>query len=214
MIIMERMTAEQAAEAAKGLTFEKVWAAMMEANARMEESRKEFDARMEESRKRTEESHKKTEKLVADVAKNLGGLGNSLGRLTEALFTAELWKKISDLGYPVTQQSSNRKFRDGGRVLAEIDLFIEDGDYAILVEVKTDLLERHVVSHIERIGIVRELLDARGDKRKLLGAVAGGVIADNVLKYAQMSGLFVALQTGDSVALAEAPQGFKAREWL
>jgi predicted nucleic acid-binding Zn-ribbon protein len=94
---MEPMTAQQAAEAAKGLTFEVVWAALMETNAqiaesqkRIEESRKETDAQIAESQKqitesrketeaqiaksqkRIEQSHKKTEKLVADVTRNLG----------------------------------------------------------------------------------------------------------------------------------------------
>jgi len=154
------------------LTFEAVWAAMMETDDRMEKARKETDARIEKSRKETDarieksqketdarieksqketdarieesqrrmeesqkESQKKTDKILQDLSKNIGGLGNSLGRLTEAIFTAELWKKFHDMGYPVSQQSSNRKFYDEGQVLAEVDLFIENGDYAILVEI-------------------------------------------------------------------------------
>ena len=46
---MEYMTAEQAAEAAKGLTFETVWAALMETRRRMEESDRSMKERMEES---------------------------------------------------------------------------------------------------------------------------------------------------------------------
>jgi len=203
---MEHMTAQQAAEAAKGLTFEAVWAAMMKTDARIEESRKETDARLEESQK-------KTDRILAELSKNIGGLGNSLGRLTEAIFTAELWKKFHDMGYPVSQQSSNRKFYDEGQVLAEVDLFIENGDYAILVEIKTDLSTSHVDDHLERIGTVRRYLDARGDGRKLIGAVAGGVVPDNVLKYAHRKGLFVVTHNGDAVDFAQAPQGFKAREW-
>ena len=46
-----------------------------------------------------------------------------------------------------------------------------------------------------------------------MGAVAGGVVSGNVLKYSQKKGLFVIVQTGDSVAIAEMPQGFKVYEW-
>jgi len=203
---MEMMTAKQAAEAAKGLTFEKVWAALMESRQRMEESQKRMEESNQELKKQMEESQKRIEK-------NLGGLGNSLGWLTESLFTNELWKKFSDLGIPVTCQSSHRKFCDEKQALAEIDLFIENGECAIAVEIKTKMTVEHIDDHLERIEIVRRYLDARGDRRKLLGAVAGGVVPENVLKYAQKKGLYVVLQTGDSVAIADAPQGFIAREW-
>jgi len=217
---LEPMTAQQAAEAAKGLTFETVWAAMMKTDARMEESRKQIDARMEESRirveeswKRIEESQKKTDKILADLSNNLGGLGNSLGRLTEAMFTAELWKKFSDIGYTVSQQCNKKKFYEDNQVLTEVDLLIENGEYAILVEIKTDLTVSWVDDHLERIGIVRKYFDARGDSRKLIGAVAGVAVSDHVLKYAHKKGLYVVIQTGDAVALAEMPHGFKATEW-
>ena len=222
------MTAEQAAEAAKGLTFEKVWETFMESRRRMEESDRELKKRMDESnqelkkrmdesnqelKKRMDESQKRMDESQKRIEKNLGGLGNSLGWLTESLFTNELWKKFSDLGIPVTGQSSHRKFCDSKKVLAEIDLFIENGECAIAVEIKTKMTIEFVDDHLERIEIVRRYLDARGDKRKMIGAVAGGIVPENVLKYAHKKGLYVVLQTGDSVAIADAPQGFKAREW-
>jgi len=200
---MKMMTAEQAAKAAKGLTFEKVWAAMMEDRQRTAESER-----------RMEESFKRMEKTVADLSKNLGGLGNSLGDLTEALFTNELWEKFRDIGIPVTGQSSHRKFGDhDGRVLTEVDLLIENGEYAVLVEIKTNLKAEFVDDHLERMEIVRRYLDERGDKRKLIGAVAGANVPEEVMKYAHKQGLYVVLQNGESVSIAKAPRGFKAREW-
>jgi len=193
---MEMMTAEQAAEAAKGLTFEKVWAAMMEDRRRMEESDREW------------------KKQMAELSKNLGGLGNSLGQLTESMFTNQLWEKFSDIGIPVTGQYSHRKFGDRNkRVLTEVDLVIENGECVILVEIKTCLKVEFVDNHLERIEIVRRYMDERGDKRKIIGAVAGATVPEDVLKYAQKHGLYVVLQNGESVSIADVPQGFKAREW-
>jgi hypothetical protein len=60
---------------------------------------------------------------------------------------------------------------------------------------------------------VREQLDKRGDRRKLVGAVAGMVAAEEVRKYAQKRGLYVLVQSGDSVALADADGSFTVREW-
>ena len=217
------MTAEQAAEAAKELTFEKVWAALMETRQQIEKTNKqmqetdkrieETNKQMQETDKRIEESHQRTENTLAYLSKNLGGLGNNLGRLTESILSAELWKKFSAMGYPVTRQSSQVKFSDGKKVLAEVDLFIENGECAILVEIKTDLAISHIDDHLKRIELVREYLDAKDDRRKLMGAVAGGIVPENVLNYAHKKGLFVAVQSGETVTIADTPHGFRPQEW-
>ena len=168
---------------------------------------------MEESQLQIKESQQRAEKIVADLSKYIEGLCNTLGRFTESLFTNELWMKFIELGFPVTRQSNHMKFCDSKKVLAEVDLFIENEEYAIPVDIKTDLFERHVDDHLERIVIVRNYLNARGDNRKLIGAVAGGTVPENVLRYAQNRGLYVIIQNGDSVAIADMPEGFKAHEW-
>jgi len=91
---MKMMTAEQAAKAAKGLTFEKVWAAMMKSGQRMEGYNREW------------------KEQIKELSKNFGGFSNSPGDLTESMFRNELWKKFKDIGIPVTTQSENAKFYD------------------------------------------------------------------------------------------------------
>ena len=178
---MEMITAEQAAEAAKGLTFEKVWAALMESRQRVEEfqieSQKRIDKFHIESEKRIEESRiesqkqmresrvesqkqmreiyeqtqkeindsrQRTDKTLAELSKNIGGLGNSLGRLTEVLFSADLWVKFNELGYPFNKQGPHVKFYKDRKVLAEADYLLENGEYAMPVEVKTELTTENV----------------------------------------------------------------------
>ena len=217
---MEEMTAEQAAEAAKGLTFEKVWVMFMESKKSMDESfarTEESFTRTEESfarsEKRTEESLARMEKTVSALSKNIGELGNTLGRFTEAMFETELWKKFAALGFTFERQSSDVKYRKYGQVIAQMDLFFENCDYAMPVEVKTELNNNDVDEHLERIEKVRHCLDERNDARKLVGAVAGGIVSESTLKYAQNKGLFVIVQNGDSIAIAARPEGFRAREW-
>ena len=203
---MEYMTAEQALEAAKGLTFEDVWAALMESRRQWEETKKE----MKESQ---QEMREETRKIVADLSKNIGGLSDSFGRFVETMFTPELWKKFNALGFPFSSQCQRKKFTDGSRVIAEVDVLLENGEYAMPVEVKTRLTVDNVNEHIERIEIVRRYMDAHCDARKLVGAVAGGTVPENVRKYAHKHGLYVIKQSGESASIAELPQGFKAREW-
>ncbi|MDR1286717.1 MAG: hypothetical protein LBK08_12875, partial [Treponema sp.] len=78
---------------------------------------------------------------------------------------------------------------------------------------KSELTAEDVDDHIKRIGKVREQLDKRGDTRKLVGAVAAMVASEDVRKYALKKGLYVLVQSGDTVVLAEPPEGFKVREW-
>ena len=216
------ISAQEAAEAAKGLTFEIVWAALMEDRRAMAEMRaetkkrdEEYNKRMEESQKRMEESRLELEKTMAKTDKQLGRLGNSVGLITESLFSEGLDKKFNELGYPFTKQGPHVKFKEepNGRVLAEADYFLEDGEYAMAVEVKTELKVDDVKDHVERLAVIRKYFDERGDNRILVGAVAGGKVHESVLRYAQKQGLYVITQSGDSAVIAELPEGFKAREW-
>jgi len=65
---MEIISAEQAAEEAKGLTFEKVWAALMDSRRLMDESQRRIEKNMDESQRRIEknmeESRKDLNKII------------------------------------------------------------------------------------------------------------------------------------------------------
>ena len=248
---MEIITAEQAIEMGKGLTFEKVWSALMENRIQLniteelvkktseqiketselmketakriketDEQMKETDKRMKETDeriKKTDEqlnkSEIKTEKILANLSKNLGGLGNSLGLLTETLFSTDVWKKFNELGYTFSKQGPHLKFIEGNKVIAEADYFLENGEYAMPVEVKTVLDSEHIAEHLERINIIRRYMDARNDSRKLIGAVAGGSIPENAFKFAQRKGLFVIVLSGENVRIADVPKEYAIREW-
>jgi hypothetical protein len=83
----------------------------------------------------------------------------------------------------------------------------------LLAEIKAVLKRDYVDEHLERIEIVRRYMDNKGDDRKIIGAVAGGVVHADVLNYAQKNGLYVAVQSGDSVRVAKMSKGFKPRVW-
>jgi len=242
-VIMENITAEQAIEEARGMTFEKMWALMMEDrkraeedrkhteegrkraeeerkeldrrfDERMEESRKEFDKRVKETDRQIQETYNKTDKMIKRLSKEIGGVSRTIGGFNENMFSANLWKKFARLGFPVTKQSCNVEFHDGEKKIAEVDVQIENGEYVILVEAKTKLSMEHVDRHLKRIEIVRGYFDAHGDKRKITGAVASAVVDKNTIDYAIEKGLFAIVPSGKSVTIADFPEGFKAREWV
>ena len=225
------ITAEEALEAAKGLTFEKVWATLtedwrqirksqeetdrqiQESNRRMDQRMEEADRRNEEANRRMEESQKRTDRILEKLEKNLGGLGNTLGQLTEAMFSPELCAKFDEMGFTFTRLGPGMKFYEGGRVIAEADFFLENGEYAMAVEIKTKLSVEGVDEHLARLARIRDQLDKRNDSRKLVGAVAGGVIVEGAMEYAHSNGLYVIVQSGDTVLVADTPDGFTLSEW-
>jgi ATPase subunit of ABC transporter with duplicated ATPase domains len=257
------MTAEEAAEWGKTLSFEKVWAALMETRANLEEDRrkaeeerekdrkraeeerekdrkraeeehKKAEEEREKDRKRAEEEHKKAEEerekdrkraeefdkgmaaLRAEVdktTKNINGLSASVGELMQKMVATRLWDKFRELGYEFSQGSECRKFIREKRVLAEADVFLENGIYAMAVEVKTKLEVSDVDDHLERMDIISKFMRERGDRRELLGAVAGGIVSESALNYAQKKGFFVIAQNGEAVEIAESPGNFKPRIW-
>jgi hypothetical protein len=235
------MTAEEALEASKGLTFEKVWAMFQETRNEIREQSEETSKRLEETRRQIEETGKQikelsketdkqikelsretdkqikelsreTDKQIKELSKNIGGLSSSLGKWAEEMVAANLWEKFKSMGYTF-EHGGPEKYWENNRLVAQVDILLENGDYAMAVEVKSVLAERDVDEHLERIQKVRRQLDKRKDRRKLVGAVAGMAVAEEVRDYAQRKGLYVLVQSGDSVTVADAPNSFTARVW-
>jgi len=183
-----------------------------EFDKRMEESAREFDKRMEESAKHQAE----TDRQMKETRKQIGSLGSRVGEIVENMVYGDIVSQFRELGYKVTARSQNKEFgEEGTSESGEIDLLLEDGDVAILIEAKTTLKTDHVIEHVERLEKYRRWNDARGwgDKLRFVGAVAGTVVANNVIEFAHASGLYVIVQSARDVKIVETPEGFKAKEW-
>jgi hypothetical protein len=206
------MTAAEAVAAAKDLTFEKVWTMFQETDRQIQERFRETGRQMQELSREADRRQAETSQQIKELSKNIGGVNNAFGRWAEEMISAKLWEKFNAIGYTFTR-GGPIQFWDGPRTVVQVDMLLENGDYAMPVEIKSTLTAEDVDDHIERIGKVREELDKRGDRRKLVGAVAGMVVAGKVREYAQRKGLYVLVQSGDSVTVAEASGAFRVREW-
>jgi len=168
----------------------------------------------------TREQMKKTDLKFEEVArqmkrtdKKISALGSRIGEIVESMVKGNVVDKFQAFDYTVTKSSRNVKFGNKNLPCGEIDLFLENGEYVMLVEIKTDLSVSDVDRHLEKIGVIREYMDVRDDARKIVGAVAGGVVTGKVLDYAQREGLYVIVQSGDAIEIANLPKDFSAREW-
>ena len=89
---------------------------------------------------------------------------------------------------------------------------LENGDVVIAVEVKAKPSQNDVDDHLGRMEILRRRADARDDRRKFQGAIAGAIMSDAVRNYAHKTGFYVIEQTGDTVKIS-IPEGFTPRKW-
>ncbi|MDR1885140.1 MAG: hypothetical protein LBQ56_02615 [Synergistaceae bacterium] len=193
------------------------------AEREMRESREKAEREMRELReslretaqmvKETGQQMKETDRVVKETSRIVGDLGNKFGALAEHLVLPNIEEKFNALGYSFARTGPNIRFRDkGGKILTEVDALLENGDFVMAVEVKSQPTEEHVKEHIQRMEILRRYADEHGDGRKHIGAIAGAIMNEQVKRYAIKSGFYVIEQSGDTVKI-DAPEGFKPREW-
>ena len=160
-------------------------------------------------------SQEETDKQMKETDKKISALGSTVGNLIETLVGgSNIVKKFRELNYVITKYSQNIYFGAGEENDGEIDIFLENGDIAILVEVKTTLRTQDIRDHIERLEKYRRYTDNHGgDKRRYIGAVAGANVHEKTVEYALNRGLYVIVQTGDAFKIVQTPEGFAAKEW-
>jgi hypothetical protein len=152
------------------------------------------------------ENARQIKEMGAETDRRSGKLGTRLGDVIEHLMSPKLHEKFKALAFVFTRSSRNVEIRDRNhKPLAEIDVFLENGEYALAVEVKTHPTTEDVQDHLERMEILRRVADERGDKRKYLGAVAGAAFDQNVREYTLKKGLYVIIPSGEAVEI-EAPE--------
>ena len=190
----------------RGITFEEVWAALKETR----EAIKETDKIVKENA----EIMKKTSLEVDKVTRQMGRLGNSFGELVEHLVLPNIEEKFNALGFAFTKSGPNVRVRnrEDPNESFEIDVFLENGDFAIAVEVKSKPNDDDVKEHIDRMEKLRRYADKKDDRRKFHGAVAGAVMSDSIRKYVLKNGFYLIEQTGDTVKI-NVPEGFVPKEW-
>jgi len=232
------MAVTQRKEAPQGLTLEKVWEyfyANVEENARRqeeaekkrEEDHKKWKEQAAEDRQkwaelRAESDRKQaeTDRLVAETArlvkktcKEMGGLGNTFGDVIEHLFSPGTRRLFRELGHQFDKVPLHgKKIKEGEKLLAEIDLLMENEETVAAVEVKARVRVKDVSDHANRLETLRGWLDRRRDHRKLIGAMAGAAFGEEERKAALEAGFYVMAQSGDTVLL-DVPEGFQPRKW-
>jgi hypothetical protein len=198
---------ELAQEPQANLNFDKVWAALME----LKESQRETDRQIKESERIFRESRRETDRQMKETDRKISKLGSRLGDLIEHLTASNILEEFKKLNYEFTRISRNTKIKDpDNRILAEIDIYLENGEFIMAIEVKSLLTLADVKDHIKRMDTVRRYADIHGDRRKYLSSVAGALIEGDARDFALESGIYVIEHPGETVRIL-APE--TARAW-
>jgi hypothetical protein len=173
----------------------------------------ETDRKMQETSRQIKETERLMRESSEKLNREMGKLGNKLGSVVEHMIIPDIEKKFNEMGYTFENVSTNLKMKDpSGNTYAEVDIVLEDGEYVMLIEVKTDLKNEHVNEHRRRMETIR----SRGKKwpdKKLLGAVSAAIVEDNVRDYAKKNGFFVISQTGETMRIDKPEGEFSVKEW-
>jgi hypothetical protein len=157
-----------------------------------------------------------TDRQMKETDRKISALGSRIGEIIEHMVSGRgnIVDKFQTLGYEINQCSQYFQFKNKKLGIAgEIDLFLENGDVAILIEVKTTLETNDVRKHMERLEKFRHYADGKGDKRRFIGAVAGAVVENDAVHFAHENGLYVITQSGKAVEIVPLPEGFYVKEW-
>jgi hypothetical protein len=188
-------------------------------SARLEAKTREEGAIWQKERERSmaelHAAHRETERAIRRVSRQMGDLHNRFGELAEHLVAPGIIRRFNELGYHFDDTIAERvRLLDssGQKILTEIDLLLENGEYSIAVEVKSRPTEKDVTHQENRLAILREHKNRRNDTRKIRGAIAGAVFPEDVKAAAVEAGLYVIEQSGDTMKIT-VPEGFIPRDW-
>jgi small-conductance mechanosensitive channel len=189
--------------------FKEVAERFKETERQMKENAAETDKRFKE----VAERFKQTEKMIKENGRQLGDVHNRLGELVEHIVLPNILEKVKPLGYGFEYVRKRYEFTDKNfRVIAEADILLINGEYLMVIEVKTVLKTKDIDGHLKRLESIRREACPPYESRKFIGCVAGAVVDEAVKRYAHKKGLYVLEQAGDTLKL-EVPEGFKPVIW-
>ena len=161
-------------------------------NIELSERFKETDEEFRKSRRELSERFKRTEKMV-------GKLGGRWGEFVEGLVMPAVVDLFKEQEIEIERVSQRVVSRKNGESI-EIDILGENGDYIVVVEVKSRLTNEEVRSFINSLKRFKLFFPDHGDK-KVIGAVASIVMREDVARFAYKQGLFIIGQKGDTVKI-------------
>jgi len=187
-----------------GVTMKELAETHKETERAMAKSREETERAMAKSREETEramaKSREETERILTakindlneTVDKWIGYTGHSIGHIVELVLIPGIKKKMNECGHEFDTLAPRKLYyRKDGNLFTEIDLFLENGEEVMAVEVKTQLSISAVEHHLRRLQLLRKHEAERLNGKTILAAVAGLSIDEDAREMASRLGMYV-----------------------
>jgi septal ring factor EnvC (AmiA/AmiB activator) len=207
----------------KGLTFEKVWAAIQATNEQIKETDRivkenaqQIAQQMKETAqqmKETDKQMKETGKQMKETDKRIGAITNRFGEILEYMVVPNLVKKFAELGFTFTKANRTEITDREHNIIMEIDALLENGDTVMAVEIKSKPSGEDIDEHIERMEKLRKYADLHNDRRKYLAAMAGAVFSGSRKTYALKKGFYVIEPSGDTFNITVPSGSYYPHVW-
>lgn len=193
----------------EGLTFEKVWAALMENREQI----KAHDEQIKADKEWARELIKTHEEQMKITDKKFGELTNRFGEMVEHMVLPNLLTKFDELGFTFTKAGPTTIEDKVNNIFTDVDAFMENDDKVMIVETKTKPKIEDIDDHIERMEKLRRHADLHNDKRVYLGAMAGVVFGKSEKTYALKKGFYVLEPSGETFAITVPEGSYHPHEW-
>ena len=162
----------------------------------------ETDRKMQETDRKMQETDrqmKETDRKLKEVTTAIGRLGNRLGEFVEEMVRPAVVRLFQQRGIAVHQVFRGAYAERDGDAM-EIDLLVVNSLDVVLVEVKSELKADDVKDHVSRLVRFKKLFPQYAGFR-VMGAVAGMVVPEAAARFAYRQGLFVLVQSGESMTI-------------
>ena len=175
-------------------------------DSQMAQSKAEADERASEGEKRLV----RAEAIAVQTNQAINSLSSPWAIFVEDIVAPAALRLFQERGIAVQEVYQHGRSTRGNLNL-EIDILVVDDEVAVVIEVKTRLTQDSVRQVVRSLKQFKQAFP-RYTHHRLYGAIAALEIAKDVDTYAYSQGLFVIQQSGDSVAISNAPD-FQPRNW-
>ncbi len=160
--------------------------------------------------KETNNGLDRLEKIVENTSRAVSDLTGKWSKFVEGMIAPAVERLFKERGIAVDKVFQRVKTHKNGDEM-EVDILAINGEYAVLIEVKSTLKIEDIHEHIERLEKFKTFFPEYS-KRKVIGAVGGIVVEEDSGKYAYRNGLFVIGESGDAAVILN-DKKFKPKVW-
>ncbi|MDR2641789.1 MAG: hypothetical protein LBC74_03230 [Planctomycetaceae bacterium] len=195
------------------LTFEKVWQ-MFQEIARHQQEIDLIVKETSEQLKKTEIQLAETDRMIKNLYRQYSDLGERFGELAEHLVAPGVNRIFNELGFNCYEVARNIEIKDDNyRVLAEIDLLLDNDNTMIVIEMKSKPRMSDVPHHTKRLEISHEHITKHNKPgKKIIDAITGAIFDSKTKAEAISAGFYTITQSGNTLKL-DVPPDFKPRNF-